>query len=174
MIEEAEAKAIEKYINVVNETYEQLTQQYSVVYADPLLTGTPKTDLATAKSNLDTAKGNLISSINTAIADGKTTGAEKSDVDSKYATFKTRIGEYTTVVENAYKSITDAINAIANSKAKLFTTNPPSGYNAGICGYHRAITAIPELLLRRTICTGLQQQAQVSQNALGDCNKLHG
>ena len=76
-------------------------------------------------------RATLISSINTAIADGKTTGAEKSDVDSKYATFKTRIGEYTTAVENAYKSITDAINAIANSKAKLFTTNPPSGYNAG-------------------------------------------
>ena len=131
VIEQAEAKAIEKYINVVNETYEQLTQQYSVVYADPLLTGTPKTNLATAKSNLDTAKGNLISSINTAIADGKTTGAEKSDVDSKYATFKTRIGEYTTASENAYKSITDAINANANSKAKTHYTNPPTNYNTG-------------------------------------------
>jgi len=161
VIEQAEAKAIEKYINVVNETYEQLTQQYSVVYADPLLTGTPKTNLATAKSNLDTAKGNLISSINTAIADGKTTGAEKSDVDSKYATFKTRIGEYTTASENAYKSITDAINANANSKNKTFTlASSIYSYNAG----DRLYPSVTQTIDGKTFTAGVWYETKTTSS----------
>ena len=78
-----------------------------------------------------------MSAIANAIADGKTTSAEKAAVDSAYTYFKNKIGTYTTASDNAYKSITDALNVkatdaqtAANSKSTHYTSKPTS-YKAG-------------------------------------------
>ena len=54
---------------------------------------------------------NLLTSINTAIADGKTTPTEKADVDTKFALFNSALSDFNTAVENANKAIQDALKA---------------------------------------------------------------
>lgn len=121
VISEAEAKAIEKYINIVNQTKKDVDATYSVLYSNPFLTGTPKTILYSAKSSFNTATSNLISAINSAIADGKTTTTEKNNVDSKYSSFNTAYSNLATAIENANKAIQEKIKeeAITESKKNL-------------------------------------------------------
>ena len=119
IISESEAIAIEKYINAVNTEYNTFDNQYNILYNNSYLAGIPKTNLASAKTAYNTAKNNLLLSINTAIADGKTTTAEKSDVDSKYSSYKTALGTLQTRIEEANTSIQSYLN---NAAATAQTT----------------------------------------------------
>lgn len=121
IISEAEAKAIEKYINIVNQTKKDVDSTYSVLYNNPFLTGTAKQNLYSAKSLFNTATSNLISAINSAIADGKTTETEKNNVDSKYESFNSAYASLATAIENANKAIQEQIKqeAITESKKDL-------------------------------------------------------
>ena len=94
IITEAEAKAIEKYLNTVNNTKAAIEATYNKLVANTYLSGTAKTNLVNAKVTLLGAIDNLIASINTAISDGKTTTAEKNDVDSKFAAFNTAYADF--------------------------------------------------------------------------------
>ena len=78
IVTEAEAKAIEKYINTVNNTKSAVEATYNKLYANAYLSGTAKTNLLNAKVTLFGAISNLISAINTAISDGRATSTEKS------------------------------------------------------------------------------------------------
>ena len=112
VIQEAEAKSIEKYINSLNTEKADLDAKYTKVYNDTQLTGTPKTDLASKKTAYNTAYTNLINSINAAIADGKTTSAEKTDVDNKFTAYRTALSNLSTSFETA-------VNAIAQKKVDV-------------------------------------------------------
>ena len=105
IISEAEAKAIEKYINTVNSTKSAVEATYTNLFTNGYLTGAAKTGLMNAKITFFGAIDNLISSINTAIGDGKTTVAEKNDVDAKYALFNSAYADFNDAVETAYKAI---------------------------------------------------------------------
>ena len=118
IISEAEAKAIEKYINIVNQTKKDVDSTYSVLYNNPFLTGTAKQNLYSAKSLFNTATSNLISAINSAIADGKTTTTEKNNVDSKYSSFNSAYSSLATAIENANKAIQEKIKEEAITEAK--------------------------------------------------------
>ena len=118
IISEAEAKAIEKYINIVNQTKKDVDSTYSVLYNNPFLTGTAKQNLYSAKSLFNTATSNLISAINSAIADGKTTTTEKNNVDSKYESFNSAYASLATAIENANKAIQEQIKQEAITEAK--------------------------------------------------------
>lgn len=118
IISEAEAKAIEKYINIVNQTKKDVDSTYSVLYNNPFLTGTAKQNLYSAKSLFNTATSNLISAINSAIADGKTTTTEKNNVDSKYSSFNSAYSSLATAIENANKAIQEQIKQEAITEAK--------------------------------------------------------
>ena len=118
IISEAEAKAIEKYINIVNQTKKDVDSTYSVLYNNPFLTGTAKQNLYNAKSLFNTATSNLISAINSAIADGKTTTTEKNNVDSKYSSFNSAYSSLATAIENANKAIQEKIKEEAITEAK--------------------------------------------------------
>ena len=107
IITEAEAKAIEKYINTVNNAKAAVEATYNKLYVNTYLTGAAKTGLLNAKVTLMGSIENLIKSINTAIADGQTTVAEKKDVDDKYALFNTAMAAFNTAVETANKAIQD-------------------------------------------------------------------
>lgn len=116
VIQEAEAKAIEKYLNQLNAEKADIDAKYNDVYNNPSLSGTAKTNLSSKKSAYNTAHTNLINAINTAISDGKTTPAEKSDVDTKFSSYRTALSQLSTAFE-------DAIDAIAQAKAQQAENN---------------------------------------------------
>lgn len=118
IIEEAEAIAIAKYLNQVNESFDSVAAEYAVVYASPYLEGTPKTALKTAYDTLVTKKNTLIDEINTAIQDGKATVAEKTAVDNAFADYNTAMKSYKTAYENAQKAISDKLKSYSDNASK--------------------------------------------------------
>lgn len=117
IISEAEAKAIEKYINTVNSTKSAVEATYSKLYTNAYLKGTAKTNLLNAKINLIAAINDLITAINTAIADGKTTVTEKKNVDNKFSLFNSAYASFNTAVEAANKAIQDALKEFSDQNS---------------------------------------------------------
>ena len=115
VIEESEAKAIEKYINIVKSTKESVEATYMVLFSNGYLTGTPKTNLLNAKVSFFGAIDNLLKAINDAIADKKTTKAEKQNVDAKYAIFNSAYADFNDSVEAAYKAIQNKLREYAKN-----------------------------------------------------------
>ena len=120
IITEAEAKAIEKYINTVNNTKAAVEAAYNKLYTNAYLTGTAKTGLLNAKVTLMGSIENLISAINSAIADGRTTVIEKNNVDNKYATFNSAYADFNTAVEVANKAIQDKLKGYSDEYSQKF------------------------------------------------------
>jgi hypothetical protein len=120
IITEAEAKAIEKYINTVNNTKAAVEAAYNKLYTNAYLTGTAKTGLLNAKVTLMGSIENLISAINSAIADGRTTVTEKNNVDNKYATFNSAYSDFNTAVEVANKAIQDKLKGYSDEYSQKF------------------------------------------------------
>lgn len=121
IISEAEAKAISTYINTITATKKEVDATYEALYNNEYLTGTAKTLLYKEKSSFDIATTNLITAIQSAIADGKTTASEKTNVDSKFTAFNASYSYLATAIENANKSIQDTIKneAVAEAKSDL-------------------------------------------------------
>lgn len=129
IISEAEAKAIASNINVLNAEKADIDAYYNKLYANTYLTGTAKTNLASAKTAYNTAHTNLINSINTAIADGKTTATEKADVDAKFSAYNNALSAYQTRVGEADKAIQDTIKKVADN-AQTSANTAQSAANA--------------------------------------------
>lgn len=129
IISEAEAKAIASNINVLNAEKADIDAYYTKLYANAYLTGTAKTNLASAKTAYNTAHTNLINSINTAIADGKTTATEKADVDAKFSAYNNALSAYQTRVGEADKAIQDTIKKVADD-AQTSANTAQSAANA--------------------------------------------
>lgn len=127
IISEAEAKAIASNINVLNAEKADIDAYYNKLYANAYLTGTAKTNLASAKTAYNTAHEKLIDSINKAIADGKATATEKADVDAKFSAYNNALSAYQTRVGEANKAIQDQIKALAEQDA----TNKVNGIQIG-------------------------------------------
>ena len=115
IIEESEAKAIEKYINTVKTDKATVEATYNKLYVNTYLTGTAKSGLLNAKVTLFGAIDNLQSAINSAIADGRTTVAEKNNVDSKFSLFNSAMSSFNTAVETANKAIQDKLKEYADN-----------------------------------------------------------
>lgn len=129
IISEAEAKAIASNINVLNAEKADIDAYYTKLYANAYLTGTAKTNLASAKTAYSTAHEKLIDSINTAIADGKTTATEKADVDAKFSAYNNALSAYQTRVGEADKAIQDTIKKVADD-AQTSANTAQSAANA--------------------------------------------
>ena len=114
LITEAEAMAIEKYINMVKTTQSSVDATYAKLYANTYLSGTSKTALYTAKVNFDSAVSSLLNAINSSIADGETTDSELAGVNSWFETYNTRLGEFENAVEAAYKAIQDTLKGYSD------------------------------------------------------------
>ncbi|HPC14563.1 MAG TPA: hypothetical protein PLN36_09410, partial [Bacteroidales bacterium] len=142
VIDAAEAKAIEKYKNSINESMAKAEASYNKVYANTYLEGAAKTALLNAKINLWGQRDTLISSINTAIAGGQTTPAQKTAVDNAFNTFNSLMSAFQSALEEANKAIqakldslsTEKVNnmeiggrnLILNSQARAEVTNGPN------------------------------------------------
>lgn len=129
IISEAEAKAIASNINVLNAEKADIDAYYNKLHANAYLTGTAKTNLASAKTAYNTAHTKLIDSINTAIADGKATATEKADVDAKFTTYNNALSAYQTRVGEADKAIQDTIKKVADD-AQTSANTAQSAANA--------------------------------------------
>ena len=114
IIDEAEAKAIEKYLNTVGNTKSAVEATYSKLYVNAYQEGSAKTDLLNAKVSLSGAIDNLIAAINTAIADGQTTIEEKKNVDDKFTLFNSALASFNTAVEGANKAIQDKLKSYSD------------------------------------------------------------
>lgn len=115
IISEAEAIAISKYINQVNESFNNTQATYNEVYNNIYLEGTAKTNLKTKYDALVSKKDALLNAINTAIADGKATTEESAAVDTAFNNFNTAISEYQTSVEQANEAIQNKIKSYADA-----------------------------------------------------------
>ncbi|WP_257064271.1 poly-gamma-glutamate hydrolase family protein [Priestia megaterium] len=140
VIEQAEAKAIEKYLNDLNARKMDSDQRYNEVFNNTLLTGTPKTNLSSAKTAFNTAHTNLINSINTAITDGKTTSAEKADVDAKFVTYRTELGDLAVAFEEAIDAIAQAKSDAAETNAKNYADTLKTAIDSDISGVSQDVT----------------------------------
>lgn len=139
IISEAEAKSIATYLHQLESEKVSLDAAYNVLYSNSLLTGISKTRLYESKYTLNNAYTALTNAIISVIADGKVTPAEKSNVDSRFATYKTQLKAYSQYYEEAHKSIsevsygkaTDALTAAENASytANLANGNATSAYN---------------------------------------------
>ena len=115
LIDEAEAKAIEKYINTINNTKQAIEATYNKLYTNVYLSGSAKVGLLNAKVTLMGSIENLINAINAAISDGFTTAEEKKDVDSKFTLFNSAYADFNTAVEEANKAIQDKLKEYSDA-----------------------------------------------------------
>ena len=119
IVDRAEAAAIEKYTNSVNETRKAADAAYAEIYGNPLLGGTAKSNLQAAKSAFDTAAADLLAAIATAADDGIASPEEQADVDAKYTLFNTAYGTFGTRLEEANKYMLTAVNTASQGALQL-------------------------------------------------------
>ena len=115
IISSTEAQAIEKYINIVNNTKAGVEATYTKLYANTYLDGTEKTTLLNTKVSLFGAISDLIACINTAISDGKVTTEEKNNVNAKFTVFNSALSAFNTAVETANKKIQDNLKGYSDA-----------------------------------------------------------
>lgn len=115
IISEAEAIAISKYTNQVNESFTTINATYTEVYGNVYLEGTAKTNLKTKYDALVTKKNALLNAISTAIADGKATQAESQAVDTAFTAYNSAVNSYQTALEQANEAIQTKIKSYADA-----------------------------------------------------------
>lgn len=108
IIQQAEAKAIEQHLNILDVEKSDIDKEYTTIYGNSLLSGTAKTNLQSAKTSYDSAHSSLKSTINTVISDGKVTTSEKASVDSTFNTYRSTLGTYKQRVQEALDAISSA------------------------------------------------------------------
>ena len=119
IVDRAEAAAIEKYTNSVNETRKAADAAYAEIYGNPLLGGTAKSNLQAAKSAFDTAAADLLAAIATAADDGIASPEEQADVDAKYTLFNNAYGTFGTRLEEANKYMLTTVNTASQGALQL-------------------------------------------------------
>lgn len=115
IITEAEAKAIATYINTVESTSQAAAKSYSELYNNGYLEGSAKVSLGNAYASFVSYKDALLNAIETAVADGKTTTAEKASVDNAFSRYNTAYASLSTAIETANKSIQDKLKGYSDN-----------------------------------------------------------
>lgn len=118
IITEAEAKAIATYINMVENTSQAAAKAYSELYNNSYLEGSAKVSLGNSYASFVSYKNALLNAIEIAIADGKTTTAEKEAVDNAFASYNTAYASLSTAIETANKSIQDKLKGYSDNAQK--------------------------------------------------------
>ena len=101
IIEQAEAKAIAQHLKTLDAEKADIDKEYSAIYSNANLTGSAKTNLASAKTSFDSAHASLKSTINTVISDGKESSSESASVTSTFNTYNTQLVVYKQRVQEA-------------------------------------------------------------------------
>lgn len=143
IISQTEAKAIATYKQQVNESWASVFAEYERVYANTLLSGTPKTTLLNSKVSLSGAKDQLLSAITSAIADGKATTSEAANVDTKYNAYNSALSAFQKALEDAREAIRKGGHAIRDTRND---NQPPSWYRENY-----RYTTVKEFKLQKVI-----------------------
>lgn len=116
VISEAEAIAISKYVNQVNESYADLAATYDSLYANPYLGLVPggRQSLQSAMDSVRLKKTALLSAISAAISDWKATEEEAAAVDSAFSAYSDAVSAFKEAVELAYKAIQDLLKSYSD------------------------------------------------------------
>ena len=117
VIDRAERAAIEGYLNQLAETKLSVDADYIQIRQNPYLAGTALTNLTNAKAALDTAYNNLVNGINTAIANGVVTPAERNEVNRLFGLYNTALVTYQTRLGEANRAILNRIDEIARQRS---------------------------------------------------------
>jgi hypothetical protein len=121
------------------------------------LTGTAKTNFASAKSTLDTRYTQLVDCINSAISDGQVTDSEKTIVNTYYALYKNALSTYSTRYEEAHAFMTASINSSAgDALAAAEAASALAGGKATVY-YNTSTSYVPSgVKTNDLLCTGLE------------------
>ena len=117
MISDLDAENVGSYLKTLASEKAGYDSAYTVLYSNTLLTGTAKTNLATAKTALNTSYTNLVNYINTAVADSLVSPAEKAQISALYTTYSNAVSTYSTRHEEAYTFVFASINTTAANAA---------------------------------------------------------
>lgn len=118
IVDRAEAAAIEKYRNAIQETKQGADAAYAEVYA-ATPDGSAKSNLLAAKGVFDTATSDLLASVAMAAYDGVATEEEKKAVDDKYALFNEAWRTLTRRLDEARSYALAAVNTVAQGAWQL-------------------------------------------------------
>lgn len=132
LIEESEAQAIAKYINLLISEKEDITRRYETIVNNEYLEGKPKTDLEAAKTAFNTAHDRLLEAINTAIEDMKTTHEEAALVDLRFGDYNKALGSLSNALEAAIDTITQEKAKEAEFNAKSYADDLKSAVDTDI------------------------------------------
>jgi hypothetical protein len=120
IIEKAEAISIEKYLNTLTTENRDITARYNLIYNVPELAGvSERANLLLRMNQYNDSSAALINGINSAIADGRTTVAEGTNVDNLFNSYKIAL-------ENLSYALEASVTAIQTVKSN----NVLSGANA--------------------------------------------
>lgn len=111
VIDSAESIAIQKYLNVVNESWSDVQGSYTTVYNNPYLTGSAKTNLNSAYNTLSQRRTTLVNRINTAVSNPSTTNI--NNMNSAFDSYNTAMQQFRVELENANEAIQEQTNLMA-------------------------------------------------------------
>ena len=118
VIDESEKIAIRQNLSILASEKSDIDKQYTTIYANADLTGTPKTNLKTAYDNYVVSYNSLISTINTILGKSSTVNStDRNNLTNAFNTHNTKLGLYTVSANNALDSI--ATKKAQNESSKI-------------------------------------------------------
>jgi hypothetical protein len=121
IIEEAEAKGIEAYINQLRTEKADVDAETAELLANTYLPTAESTNLQAVKTNYDTQFNDLINTINAAIIDGKASAEDKAAVDLAFDDYNSAIADLSTALRRAADAIALAQAKEAEGAARKYT-----------------------------------------------------
>ena len=118
ILSESEKIAIRQNLSILASEKSDIDKQYTTIYANADLTGTPKTNLKTAYDNYVVAYNSLISTINTILGKSSTVNStDRNNLTNAFNTHNSKLGLYTVSANNALDSI--AAKKAQNESSKI-------------------------------------------------------
>ena len=117
IINETEAKAIQRDIESLKTTKSDLDSRYDTIYNNTELTGSYKTNLSNAKAGFNSAHTTLINIINTSVSDKKISSLEQSNIDNAFIDYRSKLNLLVVSLENAVNYVASKLATEARNQA---------------------------------------------------------
>lgn len=123
IVTEAEAKAIQTHIQILDNEKEDVDSRFSRVHANTHLSAETKTKLSDLKVAYDAGHTNLVAMINAVIADSAILQSERDSVDAEFTAYRTALATLSGELETAVDEIATKKAADAESSAVTHANN---------------------------------------------------
>lgn len=122
VLSEAEKLAIKQNLQTLSNEKADIDKQYTTVYSNVDLTGTPKTNLKTAYDNYISKYNSLVNIINGILnKTGLIDSADQTSLNNAFTAHRTALGTYSTRVSEAIDAIAKKKSDTALSDSKTYT-----------------------------------------------------